>query len=799
MLILKKNIWLLFYCVFFVGTLLLVGAITLKYKDILDETKSTQHYLTKIYHDRFNTLLTRHETIHNLVKDEYVNNPNFNIKKIKRLLELNPFLLDIWIFSKEGELQLSTLPGITFPNLLQNQNTRQSFQNTLKSDKMVIGKAYLLKSINKWILPIRKRIMDNNGNIIAVISTGIDLTKLHNQWNEEDNHNNTIKVTLNNSAFRIVDSNKNILDNLDYYSQAQNLPSYSSYSYLYPLPKGTLKGQSSKKLQPSLSADSFTAATVPQNMKVIPPHIYNNMPSEMIYKVAGNKRYNFFISAEIPYKWVIQELFKNSFFYFIFYLLLIGIGFILFHWIDKIEKSKITELTYKAEHDAITGLANYSVINKHFAMIQKQQQTPFALLYLDLDNFKNINKAFGHSYAQPILIETAKRITQSLASRKEHAAGMSKHDYQTQRPNLIRFNALATRYSGSEFVIFIESDNRDEITECAKLLLKHIAQPCLINKNEFKINASIGIACFPDDSLDIDTLLSYADSSMDLAQKKKNQYQFFSQSDHCQFMRNIEIEQALRCAIENKEISLVYQPQLDRENQLFGVEALVRWNSKKLGFIAPDLFIPIAEKAGYMPQLGLYIMHQAMKEIAILKKQEKLDFKLSINVSVQQFMQNDFIKKLIEACAFHSINPEAITIEITESLFIDSLETLQPIFDEMKAHNIALSLDDFGTGYSSLSMLRKVPIDELKIDKSFVDHITNNQADKEVIKSIINMGKNLGMSVLAEGVETKAHVEILENFGCDLFQGYYFSKPLPLEELRLFIKRQSGKNFSKIV
>jgi|GEM_PF-303828 len=793
----KKNIWLLFYIIVFLGSILLADAIYVKYHDILNETKTNQRYLTQIYHDRLNALLTKYESIQNLIEDEYVNNPNFNSKKINTLLELNPLLLDIGIFSKEGELQHSILPGQTIPNLLQNENTRQWFQETLNTDKMVIGKAYVLKSIDKWILPIRKRVLDNNGNITAVISTGLDLTKLHNQWNKEDNHNNTIKVTLNNGAFRIVDSNIKVLDNPDYYNKAQ--PPYYTYygSYhsvfgIHHLPKAALDKLNNDPLKTRFSPESFMQGTV----KAALTYLYSRNSSKELYTVARNLRYSFLISAEMPYQQVLQKIVKNCIFYFVFYLLLIIIGFMLFRWIDKTEKSKITELTHKAEHDALTGLASYTVIDKHFSAMQKHQETPFALLYLDLDNFKNINKAFGHNYGQLILIEAAKRITQSLAPYKAHSAQKSERIKQAESPCL---NALASRYFGGEFVIFIESGNKNEIAECAQLLLKNIAQPCLINGNEFKVTPSIGIACFPDDSLEIETLLSYADSSREQLHKRKNRYQFFSKRDHCQFMRNIEIERALRHAIENKEISLVYQPQLDRNQKLFGVEALVRWNSKKLGFIAPDVFIPIAEKAGYMPQLGLYIMHQAMTEIARLKKQEKQPFKLSINVSVQQFMQSDFINKLLEACTLHSIDPATITIEITESLFIDSLDTLLPIFNEMKAHKISLSLDDFGTGYSSLSMLRNVPIDELKIDKSFVDYITDNKTDKAMVESIISMGKNLGASVLAEGVETLAQAKILENAGCDLFQGYYFSKPLAVEELYLFIKQQDRNTFSKII
>ncbi len=473
-----------------------------------------------------------------------------------------------------------------------------------------------------------------------------------------------------------------------------------------------------------------------------------------------------------------------------FYALLIVTIFTLFRWIIKNESNKIAELTYNAEHDVLTGLANHTVINKHFIEMQRGKQTPFALLYLKLDNFNNINKAFGHSYGQLILTQAAKRIEQSLMPCEQHSAQERRiFCPKTGKPCLVGLNTLAIRYSGDEFVIFIESDNRDEIAECAKLILKNIAQPYVTNRSEFKVSASIGIACFPDDALEIETLLSYADSSIERAQKRRNQYQFFSQNNYNQLTRNIEIEQSLRLAMENKEISLVYQPQLDREQKLFGVEALVRWHSEKLGFVSPDLFIPIAEKAGYMPQLGLYIMHQAMKEIATLKKQEGVALQLSINVSVRQFMQGDFMKKLLEACTFHAIDPATITIEITESLFIERLDRLLPVFNKMKAHNMTLSLDDFGTGYSSLSMLKKVPVDELKIDKSFVDHIVTHHADNAMVETIINMGKALGMKIVAEGVEDGQQGELLKKAGCDIFQGYYFSKPLALEELRIFVQK----------
>jgi hypothetical protein len=200
MIIFKKNIWLLFYLIAFIGFFIFGIAVYQKHDKILSDTKNDQLYLTKLYQNRLNSFFNEHEILHNLIGNEYLHNPNFNIETANTVINLNPLLVDIWFFSKEGDLQLSTLPDITFPNLLQHKNTRQWFQETLNTDKMVIGRVYLQKSINKWILPIRKRIRDEKGNIIAVISTGIDLAKLHKRWNKEKNAQNTIETILGNGA-----------------------------------------------------------------------------------------------------------------------------------------------------------------------------------------------------------------------------------------------------------------------------------------------------------------------------------------------------------------------------------------------------------------------------------------------------------------------------------------------------------------------------------------------------------------------------------------------------------------------
>lgn len=743
---LKNKIWLLFYFILFISTSLLITTVYLKKEVLLNEIKSDQLYINKVFNNYLNSLLIQHETVHNLITNEYLHNPYFNNQTLASVLIQNPLTANIAVFSKEGELLHS---GSNFEdkieNLLTNQDTKKWFKEALDSPKMIIGKVYFAKYINKWVMPIRKRVITKEGDVIALISTAIDIKELQRQWQSKDQSKNTIQATLNNGTYPIFRSNLQESNYQSAYNQVMD---------------------SQKLLHQDLG--ELRESFIKQENKAFIQSMGSSGPTKFLYTLSYNKRYNFWISADIPYQELTQILYADSIFYVLFYLIFILIVLVLFRKIMKVEDEKLEALTYKAEHDELTGLPNRAIIPKKFAQLQQEKETPFALLYLDLDNFKNINNSFGHSYGDFILIEVSQRINKLLD----------------------KYQGIASRYSGDEFVLFIESNNKEEITEFTMLLLENISLPYVIKQNAFKITSSIGIARFPIDANNIETLLSYADNTMNVAKKKKNHHRFFSPEVYHQLLRSIEIEQALHQAIINKEVSLVYQPQLDINNKLVGVEALVRWNSKQLGSVPPDLFIPIAEESGLMPKLGLYIMSKAMQEIATLRLSNELRFNLSINVSVLQFIQIDFIDKLMQLRKKFNKAKVAITIEITESLFIESLDSLLPIFHKMKANYISLSLDDFGTGYSSLSMLRNVPIDELKIDKSFVDHIVENKNDSAMVKSIINMGKTLGLSVLAEGVEDKEQVEILQQAGCDIFQGYYFSKPLPLQDLQNFIDEQ---------
>jgi len=234
----------------------------------------------------------------------------------------------------------------------------------------------------------------------------------------------------------------------------------------------------------------------------------------------------------------------------------------------------------------------------------------------------------------------------------------------------------------------------------------------------------------------------------------------------------------------------MYQPQINCYGSLLGVEALLRWNHTKKGFISPEKFIPIAENSGLMPSLGKKIIEMALKEIKKVQDEISSDFTLSINISIQQFMESDFLANLLEKIEKSKMKKVFICLEITENLFIEDVEYILPLLKEIRSCGIKISLDDFGTGYSSLGVLKSLPINELKIDKSFVDNVVNEEQSRVMVKNVISIGKNLHMSILAEGVETIEQIDFLKENSCDAFQGYYFSKPLNLGDLKEFIIQQ---------
>lgn len=421
---------------------------------------------------------------------------------------------------------------------------------------------------------------------------------------------------------------------------------------------------------------------------------------------------------------------------------------------------KIKELAFT---DGLTELPNrnscVNYLNDRLSNCDEVET--MALLFLDLDQFKRINDTKGHSTGDIILKNVAFRLKGAIEE-----------------------NDFVARLGGDEFLILLENKTKKEVSEVAKSIIEQFSVPIVVKQDEFFVTPSIGISMYPTDGKDQESLIKNADAAMYIAKDHgKNNYQFYSSSIAEKGARKMELEMALRKAISNKELELYYQPQIDIiTGSIYGVEALLRWKHPVYGYLSPDEFIPIAEESNLMLSIGEWVITQAFMQKKQWEANGKKDIKLAINISARQFQYIDFFPFLQKEVQRLQINTTKIELEITESI-MQNIEKSKIELDNIKKLGFQISIDDFGKGYSSLSYLKSLPIDTIKIDKSFIDDIHHPKHRGSLAKVIIDMGHNMNFTVIAEGVETKEQVEFLQNHACEIVQGYYYSKPLPPIEL----------------
>ncbi len=434
----------------------------------------------------------------------------------------------------------------------------------------------------------------------------------------------------------------------------------------------------------------------------------------------------------------------------------------------KSEEEAKRVLAYQAHHDSLTGAHNRFALMALTKSWIGPEAPPFAMLFIDLDDFKSINDAFGHDCGDMILVEAASRVSRTVP---EHS--------------------LVARYGGDEFIVLIPLDHIVSVDVICATILDTLTQKYQASGVTLHIGASIGIALFPQDAIVFDQLLISANLAMRTAKQRKNTYTFFNPVFHQAMQKRVSIEQQLRHALDRNEIYLVFQPQITEHGRIHGVEVLARWESPVLGFVPPDQFIKVAEETGLISSLGEYIIRRScaeFRQILNVCDEATVGLTLSINISVHQLLKEGFKEQLLRVVEESHLSKEQVVIEITESVFIEEPDIVLPLLHDIRKIGFAVSLDDFGTGYSSLSTLRTMPIDELKVDKSFVENICKDEQDSKMIRSIIEMGHAMGMRVVAEGVEENSQRMLLSEYGCDLYQGYYFSRPLKPDDFIAFVK-----------
>lgn len=432
-----------------------------------------------------------------------------------------------------------------------------------------------------------------------------------------------------------------------------------------------------------------------------------------------------------------------------------------------------TSLQQQAMYDSLTSLPNGLFLRKVISewMDDKKAKRNFSLLYVDIDNFKTVNVSHGQEFGDRILVLVAQRLDR-----------------------LIQNDSLLVRQAGNGFVFLSNSIDKMVLENYSQDILYSLSIPFMVEKNTFLLGGSIGIASYPQHGETLDELLSSAELALREAKKSMNMALVFTNEMEINNRYRMRVEQRLRQAIKQKAPYVVYQPQLDSNGQLYGVEVLVRWTDEELGEVSPTSFVAIAESSGLIVALGELVLSKAFRELEQIQKRQDTKFQISLNVSIRQFMSENFVEGLKRRIVMYNLDPAYITLEITENVFIEDLDIMKPIFDELRAYSIKISLDDFGTGFSSLSMLTEIKLDELKIDKNFVDNIHIDPQSLTMVKNIIAIGKNYNMSVLAEGVETIDQKEMLKRCGCDAFQGYFYSKPIMFYELEEYIKTFCGND-----
>jgi len=423
-------------------------------------------------------------------------------------------------------------------------------------------------------------------------------------------------------------------------------------------------------------------------------------------------------------------------------------------------------LDYKAHHDELTHLSNRTLFLdrlEHAIKKAKRQEGMLAVLFIDLDRFKEINDSLGHETGDRVLVEVAKRLSE----------------------NLREIDTIA-RLGGDEFTLIVEDiEGNDKVNEIASRVLTLLQQPIQIDQHQLYVTSSIGISFYPLDGADAQNLLRNADSAMYKAKiEGRNSYQYYTQELTARAYERVLLESNLRRAIENQEFIVYYQPQMDGvSGKMIGMEALVRWQHPQMGLISPATFIPIAEETGLIVPIDQLVMKSALKQIVQWRNEGLNPGILSLNLAMKQLWQESFIETLQWMLEESGCKPEWIELEVTEGEVMKNPEMAIGILKRLHDIGVALAIDDFGTGYSSLSYLKRLPLDLLKIDQSFVRGIPDNNEDIAIVRAIIALAKSMGMRVIAEGVESIEQKNFLVENGCRAIQGYFYSRPIPSVEM----------------
>lgn len=753
---LKKNIWSLFLLILLVSSLTLVALFHSKYQILEQAVFKELGAVNKLVANSFHSTLVENELLLDILGNNLLENQTYldqakSQQLLGKMLQNKPELAGFGLLDPNGRfLSLSgTHDTRHLPNLLQKADSRESFERALQSPRMVVGNTYYFPPLDAWVIPLRKALRDADGKVVAVMTTGIRIDDAGFLGKTDLGSQRGVLFLNAHSHARIYISGIKPTQYSQYYTQTIS---------------AAVLDEINAQLRRNYSLTINEAQTRASGEPYFFEHYSNTFKHTALQSAIFDPDHGVWTIVAESAARLNEALLDALLDYLLIFILFNLIIFWLIKTIYRNENRTRRTLQFHANHDPLTGLYN----RYHLQQIFKQRallKTPaYSVLFIDLDNFKNINDAFGHGIGDKILVQVAQRL-QKFVSKSEQIF----------------------RFGGDEFVVILFDVQRD--VAVAQEIIQSLSESYRVESHHFNIGASIGIARSSEETFFIDTLLSQADMAMYQAKKHKNSVAIFSDELKQLSDRKALLEHHLRRAMALDEIYVVYQPQFNREGRLYGVECLARWQSSELGAVPPDEFIRIAEEIGIMPELGRFITRTALYEMAKIQLACGQQFRVSVNVSVKQFLDPNFYNDFMSAIQQSGLESHDVTLEVTESLFIEELDHVLPILQKLHAQSVNISLDDFGTGYSSLCMLRKLPINELKIDRSFVEHMLSDLKDQGLVKSIIDIAQKVGMHTLAEGIEVPQQAELLAKFGCDVYQGYLYSKPLKRDDFKAFLEK----------
>lgn len=435
------------------------------------------------------------------------------------------------------------------------------------------------------------------------------------------------------------------------------------------------------------------------------------------------------------------------------------------------------QLRHLATHDALTGLPNRSLLDDRLAQAiahAKRDEHEFAVLMLDLDRFKIINDSLGHRAGDELLNQTAQRLQ-----------------------GVVRKVDTIARVGGDEFVLVLSPmSTRADAMKVAQKVVDAVSAQVRVGGVDLHVSTSVGIAMYPSDGFTAESLVAHADSAMYCAKHRgRNQIQNYEQSMDNATRDRVKRENDLHGALERGELELHYQPKVDTESHRFhSAEALCRWNHPEFGLIPPQDFIPLAEDSGLIVSIGEWVLREACRQAKQWQTEGLPPMRVAVNVTATQFRQNTLLDVVRRALDNAKLEPRFLELELTESAVMTNPEESAAMLEKLSVMGVHVSVDDFGTGYSSMSYLRRFPIDKLKIDRTFVKDLTSRVEDASIVQAIISLAHSLKLKVVAEGVETTQQLETLREMGCDQYQGFHFSPPLPAADFGEFVRKQLKEN-----